>query len=219
MTEHKPFIMPKPESAKFLAELEECINDSGYKIDGIWRVKDWQSTARALYADQLVESRDSSFVTGFESHVWMLNYLFGNRSLILTLDAQETSANAHLSMLEDVFAIKQKFRRNMKGCYDGTLLTLLDLSKIPELKYNGQSGLLGTSKGGVFKPLNNGSYDGSWDYVYFKYVHCPEPERNMKELDILKNLGIFNQENIITPSDWEIMKYQKTMIPPSEVKG
>lgn len=107
----------------------------------------------------------------------------------------------------------------MLGCEDGTFLVSLDLSKVPELGIQGQEGILGTGNNGSYQPFDQ-KYEGSWDYVFFKYVHSPDPELRflVREWNLLRTMGVISPQNLISFDDWEAMKFLKTMTPPSELR-
>lgn len=218
-TKVKVYLMPKPECAGHLDKLEDIINQSYYVIKEIYKVNDWESVARQIYSDQLKHA-DKSFVNGFEAHVWALKQMYGNRSLILTLDRDSKEGSPDLaSKLKDAINIKKYFRDSMLGCEDGTFLVTLNAEKIPGLRIDGFKGVLGTASNGVYSPFDE-KYAGRWDYVFFKYVHCPDFDPKLsaltKEWDILNNSGVISPQNLLSRDDWMKMKYLKTMIPLSE---
>ena len=49
---------------------------------------------------------------------------------------------------------------------------------------------------------------GRWKGVFFHYVHCADPgiENFTRELDILRESGVFNERNIIDEKQWQLCK-------------
>lgn len=210
-------MMPKPDCTSYLDKLEEVINANGYRIYEIYRILDWRNLARQVYQPRIDESQD--FGNGFEAHAWLLNYLWGNRAVALLLDTDEDKP---LDVrVNETLGIKRAFRKQMHGgIRDATFLALMDINKIADLDYEPPEGILGSnSPEQGFVPFNIIEEPGKWDFIYFKYIHCPD--HDMKtfnyEVSVLENNSIFVPENLISFEDWKKMKLLKTMIPPSEI--
>ena len=207
------YIMAKPECNRFLDGLEAVLDSFGLWRDKVYRVNDWEQAARAIYEPQLEVSHNCSR-EGFESHIWVNKHLFGNNALVMTL---ENSVEESLEQgLKRVHTAKEYFRRMMKGCYDNTFFVCINTEQIDSLKGIGESGSLGCMNE-RFVPFCD---CGTWDYVFFKYVHSPDPQVLCLEYEwkTMCELGIFRPENVISMDSYELMKRLKTLIPPGELK-
>jgi len=215
MVKTELYVMPKPECGKFLTQLEECLNNNNFFIKKIYAVKDWETVARSIYLPKL-GGENKNFVLGFESHAWVLKNLFGNRALVLKVDKDENSSLDN--KLRELYNAKESFRDKMIGGEGRTYVVCINTDRIQELRAKGKKGILGVDYHGKFKTFNK-NYNGSWDYVYFKYVHCPDPSLKLlkREWAILNDTGIISPLNLVNFKDWNLMKKTGSMIPFSEV--
>lgn len=210
------YLMPKPECAPHLTYLDNLIHQSPLKITGVYEVKDWENTARRIYAPQL-EVGSATFNQGFEEHVWLLKYMFGNRTVVLILNSEQEDLQTKLL---EATKLKTTFRESRLGAEDYSFITMLNLDKIPDLNPDGLKGELGVKANKHFSIFGTNQFRGTWDYVFFKYVHSPDPELEhlYRELQVLTELGILDQENQLPLKEWDCMKKLKTLMPISELK-
>jgi len=84
------FTIVKPDGGRYLTELEQTLNERQIFITDVYAIQDWEKISRSIYKEQLQDS-SRSFRVGFESHVWLCQYLFGNQGLLLLLNAEATN--------------------------------------------------------------------------------------------------------------------------------
>ena len=165
--EIKLYVMPKPECAPYLSELEDGIVTGGFNIEEFYIVKDWEGLSRVVYRDQL-KSPDPNFIAGFENHVKLSRYLYGNRSCILIVD--QTKIHSLQDKCIELHKIKDKFRQKLSKSLDGTFFLAADTNRLSEGRFlGGNEGIIGVYNKG-FTPIRN-DFKGLWDYFYFKYIH------------------------------------------------
>ena len=163
------FLMPKPECAPYLSELEDTIIESKFKIEEVYLVRNWEHTSRLIYQHQL-ENSDDNFRFAFENHVILLKYMYGNRSCILVVDQADNEESDIKDKCEDVYRIKGKFRNKLSKTLDGTFFLAADTNRLSEGRFlGGNEGIIGVYNKG-FTPIRN-DFKGLWDYFYFKYIH------------------------------------------------
>lgn len=213
----EPFIMVKPDGARYLLELEQVLLEHKISIRCVYYVSDWERAARSLYEPEL-QSCGREFCASFESHVWLTRYLFGNQSLVLTLDIRNDNQDIR-ELARIVHEIKDYFRSRVPESRDGTFLIALNLDRLSGDFYQGigTKGVLGIlSSEGFFTPLSEDGSIGSWEYHYFKYIHAPDgAEELMRQWRVLVQLGIVFDENRISKQEWELLKTLRCLVPPN----
>jgi len=181
-------------------------------------VTDWEKIARLIYQKQLQDA-PRSFLVGFESHVWLCQYLFGNQALLLLLNAQAISPNWNLQV-KAVYETRNGFRDRFPAASNGTIAIAVNLDKFEGDSFRGsgkKKGNLGISQPGSFDPLFDGISRGRWYGNYFKYVHAPEnPEELSLQFQALAGLGIMTEENKVAKEEWGILKQIHCLVPPSK---
>jgi hypothetical protein len=212
------FMLVKPDGGRYLTEIEQTLNERNIFIADVYAVSDWERIARAMYQKQLQES-SRSFRIGFDSHVWLCRYLFGNDALLLLLNAQATITDWNLQV-KAVYEARNGFRNKYSASSNGTIAIAINLNKLEGNSFRGsgiKKGHLGISQPNSFDPLFDGISKGRWDGNNFKYVHAPE---NFEELtyqyQALSRLDVMSEENRIDKEEWEILKQMHCLVPPSK---
>ena len=81
----RPFIIIKPDGSHYLPEITQTLEENRIQITEVFFIKDWEAAARAIYEPQLKAS-SQDFNVGFETHIWLTKYLFGNCALLLLVN-------------------------------------------------------------------------------------------------------------------------------------
>jgi len=213
-----PFVIVKPDGGRYLKELEETLTEKQISIMDIYHIEDWETVARSLYREQL-ETSSRSFCVGFETHVWLCQYLFGNQGLLLLLDTESNEFNLD-SKVQTVYEAREYFRKNFFAS-NGTFTIAVNLDKFEDKTFKGSGkkrGTLGIFESNSFDPLiEEGGSEGTWYRNYFKYIHAPG---NTEELSFqfrtLVDLGIIREENRIMKEEWDLLKFLRCLTPPSK---
>lgn len=206
----KLFLIPKPESAKYLQDIEDILSKDEFILKGIYAIDDWGQLARAIYKQQLDEGTND-FRMAFEGHIRVSQILFGNESVLLTISNpyQDLSEG-----LETFIQKKQEIRESLAKKGHENLLICANLERISQEIFSdyGVAGTLGVNSERNFYPFEG--YMGVWDYFYFKFIHIPDPKLNSlkREWSILLKWGILN--NDISKDKWQLMKTLGTLTTP-----
>lgn len=211
------FVVVKPDGGRYLKELEETLNENHISVIDVYCIDDWEKVARSIYKKQL-ETSSRSFYVGFESHIWLCQYLFGNQGLLLLLDPSGENFSLE-SKIQVVHEARENFRSKFFASND--IFTIaVNLDKFDSEAFRGSEkrrGILGTFHSNSIDPLVGNDSEGTWYRNYFKYIHTPE---NVDELSFqfkkLMDLGIFKEENRIEKEEWEMLKYLHCLTPPSK---
>lgn len=213
------FVVVKPDGSRYLKELEETLIEKHISITGVYCINDWEKVARSIYKRQL-ETSSRSFCVGFESHIWLCQYLFGNQGLLLLLDPGGENLGLE-SKAQALHEARESFRSKFFASND-VFTIAVNLDKFDSEAFKGSDkirGTLGTFHSGSIDPLVGSDSDGVWYCNYFKYIHAPE---NIDELNFqfkeLVSLGILKEENRVDKEEWDMLKYQRCVIPPSKYK-
>lgn len=217
-TGERLFMLVKPDGGRYLTEIEQTLNERNIFITDVYAVSDWERIARAMYQRQLEES-SRPFRVGFDSHVWLCRYLFGNQALFLLLNAQTTNTDWNLQV-KAVYEARNGFRDKFSASSNGTIAIAINLNKLEGDPFRGsgkKKGHLGISQPNSFDPLFDGISKGRWDGNYFKYVHAPEnPGELSYQYQALSSLNVMSEENRVDKEEWEILKQMHCLIPPSK---
>ncbi len=212
------FMVVKPDGGRYLAEIDQTLKERKIVVTDVYAVTDWERTARSIYQRQL-QNAPRSFRVGFESHVWLCQYLFGNQALLLLLDAQTVDSNWE-SQVKAVFEARNGFRDKFPAASNGTIAIAINLDKFGRDSFRGsgkKKGHLGISQPGSFDPLFDGISRGRWYGNYFKYLHAPgDPEELSFQFQALTDLGIMTEENKVDRREWEVLKRIHCLVPPSK---
>ncbi|MBU0958704.1 MAG: hypothetical protein KKB31_02035 [Nanoarchaeota archaeon] len=188
---------------RFVKELDPYLTEEGFSVDFRHPISDWHSLANKLYAPQL---QDSVFASEFNAYLWITKSLFGNNALAYQISREE-EVERNLSDLKE---LKDRFRRDISEKIDDPITFLINLDRLKTYQP------VETGKRGIIHigqiPLEEGSYDGRWDYFFFKYIHTPDnKDCHEREEGILRSLGIYNRR--ITEDQWAQMKETGTLTP------
>lgn len=213
------FVIVKPDGSRYLSELEQTLNERGLFVSNVYFVQDWETTARTIYERQL-QTSSRSFCVGFESHIWLCRYLFGNQALLLLFDTEAAGLSLD-SQAQALYEARNCFRSKFSAS-DDTFVIAVNLDKFPGEAFRGsgkKKGHLGISQPNSFTPLIERESRGRWYGNYFKYIHAPE---NFDELcfqfKALTELGILKEENRIEKEEWEKLKFMHCLTPPSRYR-
>ena len=212
------FMIVKPDGGRYLAELEQTLNERQTFITDVYTIQDWERVARSIYKKQLQNS-SRSFCVGFESHVWLCQYLFGNHGLLLLLDTEAKNLSFN-SQTQAVHEARDSFRSKFSASND-IFAMAVNLDRLSGWSFRGsgkKKGYLGISQPNSFDPLfDEEKSKGRWFNNYFKYIHAPQNSEELSyQFQALVELGIFRKENEIDIEEWEMLKYMHCLVPPSK---
>lgn len=214
----KTFAVVKPDGGRYLAEIEQTLNERNILVTDVYAVSDWEKFARTIYQRQLQNS-SRSFCLGFESHLWLCQYLFGNQALLLMLVYHEGNSNLN-SQIKAIHEARNSFRGKFSATSNGTLAIAVNLDRLEEDRFRGmeiKNGNLGISQLNSFDPLFTGISRGRWFGNYFKYMHTPETQDELIfQFQKLIELNSMTEENKVSREEWEILKQIHCLIPPSK---
>jgi hypothetical protein len=124
--EMKPFVIVKPEGARYLKEIEQTINENGFLWENLFLVNDWESVAKELYGNEFFKK--NGFKTEIEATLWVTKFLFGNNALLITLkNRNKTNDWKILARYGD--RIKKKFREVHSDLVDIKLFTMVQVGE------------------------------------------------------------------------------------------
>jgi len=202
------FVIVKPDGGRYLRELDDTLGENKLVINNVYFVEDWEKVARSIYQKQLDRS-SRSFYVGFESHIWLCQYLFGNNGLLLMLDSNSQPADLK-NKTQIVHEARESFRNKFPASY-GTFTIAVNLEKLEGDRFVGsgkKKGVLGIIQSASTEPLISEGSEGVWYRNYFKYIHAPE---NVEELEFqytqLIALDIMSEHNKISKDEWELLKF------------
>lgn len=214
-----PFIVVKPDGGRYLKELDDTLKENGITINEVYFIENWEEVARSIYQKQL-DGTSRSFYVGFESHVWLCQYLFGNNGLLLTLGINDQNSGFE-AKTQTVHETRESFRKKFPAS-NGIFTIAVNLEKFDGDRFTGsgkKKGVLGVQSD-TLEPLIEGESEGVWYRNYFKYIHAPE---NTEELIFQHNklveLNIMSEQNKISKDEWELLKYLRCVVPPSKYKS
>lgn len=193
----------KPESRKYLSQIEYSLESEDFKIKSRHSIKSWTNLARYLYEPQVQESR--VFASELDCYLKLTNYFFGDSGAVLLLSKKGNI----IKNLEQLYEFKKNLRKKILYELNDSIKVFIDMDKFdPEQRYHiGTRGALG---------FGNEIFRGRWAYFFFKQIHVPDPNIASleREMTILKNNGILNEE--IPPGIWEQMKQMESLVLPSK---
>ncbi len=213
------FVVVKPDGGRYLKELDATLSENNVLIKDVYFIEDWEKVARSIYQKQL-DSASRSFYVGFESHIWLCQYLFGNNGLLLTLDTGdlETDLKAKTQIVHDA---RESFRKKFFAS-NGTFTIAVNLEKLDGDRFSGSGkvkGILGVVQPEATEPLIEDGSEGVWYRNYFKYIHAPESVEELEfQYSKLLGLDIMNEQNRISKNEWELLKFIRCLTPPSRYK-
>lgn len=144
----------------------------------------------------------------FEVHIWINNFYFGNKALVVMLSKNDTKNLEELS--QETFLLKKKIRNLLNETKNGTTSIIVDINKISIVgKINNNNGSLLLRKNNDFKILDSVFPDeGRFKCYFLNYVHCPDQEWSFfkREIAILNDNDVFKEENLLNVKDWEMCK-------------
>ena len=197
------FTLLKPEMKRCVDSLDTYLVGAGFKIDSRHPIKNWEETAREVYAPQMV---DPQFASEFNVYLWMTKNLFGNDAVAYQL-SRDASTEQNL---KDLGGVKQRFRSDFLERLDGPLNMMVNLDRISTYQP------IETGKRGIIyigdKPLQEGNFNGRWDYFFFKYIHTSDnPESHEREKNVLMSRGVYDTK--ISDRQWKQMVATGTLTP------
>lgn len=194
----KPFAIVKPHGNRYLEELEDLFQQNHLFIKKVYFISDWETTARSIYAHQL-DSDNQYSKARFESDIWINRQIFGNHALVLIF--QSLNEESIEKQIEVLHSTKDQFRNKIKEMEDNKFTINVKIGRFLSETLVESSKISFGNKENVF---------------YLKYIHSPgDFEELLREWSILANLGIFAQENEITPKEWGLLKFLRCVTPPS----
>lgn len=186
--------------------LDPYLAQAGFKVDSRHPIKDWEETARQLYATQMT---DPKFASEFNVYLWMTKNLFGNHAV-----AYQLSRDASVEQnLYDLMELKERFRNEVSEKLDSSLNIMVNLEKISSHQPTkiGTKGIVNIGN----KPLKEGHFDGRWDYFFFKYIHTSDnPVFHEREENVLRAREVYDSR--ISDNQWKQMIATGTLTPLNE---
>lgn len=211
------FIIVKPDGGRYLKELDNTLKENQVTINGVYFIEDWENVARSIYQKQL-DKTSRSFYVGFESHIWLCQYLFGNNGLLLTLDINNQNIGFE-DKTQIVHETRESFRKKFPAS-NGMFTIAVNLEKFDEDRFSGsgkKKGVLGVMQSEYLEPLIESGSEGVWYRNYFKYIHAPENnEELIFQYNKLVSLNIMSEQNKISKDEWELLKFLRCVVPPSK---
>ncbi len=132
------YVLLKPDASTYLPEISSIINQHGFEVKQILMTNKLTEFALGLY-----QGRPPAYLALIKKHLENLNYLFGNRALILILDKQVP----YQKLIDEIFDLKHEVRSkfSLTHAHDGRIIvgdTTSDLNLIhcpdPEAKFFNQ---------------------------------------------------------------------------------
>ena len=204
-----PFILVKPSCIEHFHLLLRTIDGHQLKIkDAFWNNK-CAEISRKIYKKNISQDSGDNFRIGLEGHIKIINWFFGNRSLILFLNSKRGKLSLQ-KPLARVKKIKKDFRKMMIGGENlRSLFIILNLRYIErdeKVLRNFQKGLVGIEEKNHFVQLSKDkSY---WDYYYFKYIHCSDSLDDLREeVGILGEMGLLTREHRLSRKDLKFIEH------------
>jgi len=202
----KSYMMVKPCGGRYIEEVEQHIDRSPVIVDSRYFVDDWETVANELYAEE-IKKHSPRFYEDFQAHIWVNKYFFGNEALVYVLKNPETTYKV---LLDDTFRLKQAIRGSLNATKDGTCMFVLDVNRIDIpgkiAQDNGNLTLTQDGKSTEFDDML--AQLGRWKSYFLNYVHCPDAkvEDFQRELEILRQFGIFEEENKVDEKGFTLCK-------------
>jgi len=213
------FVVVKPDGGRYLKELDSTLSENKIIIKEVYFIEDWEKVARSIYQKQL-DSASRSFYVGFESHIWLCQYLFGNNGLLLILDTSDRQAGLK-AKTQTVYDARESFRKKFPAS-NGTFTIAVNLEKLDSDRFSGsgkKKGILGVVQPESTEPLIEDGSEGVWYRNYFKYIHAPENAEELKfQYSKLIDLDIMTEQNRISKDELELLKFLRCLTPPSRYK-
>lgn len=186
-----------------MGSLDTYLEGGGFKIDSKHPIIDWETVSREIYAPQFSSPQ---FTSEFNTYLWLTKNFFGNGAIAYKLSCDGTLEKN----IEALMGLKSKFRRETAERLDSPINILVNLDKLARVPQPLKIGKPGILKIGD-SPLEEGSFQGRWDYFFFKYVHSPDNRQAYeRENQILNNLGVYNYK--INKDEWAQMVQLRTLI-------
>lgn len=215
------FLIAKPYSGQYLELLLGVISKNGLHPHSIYATDRWGEIARKIYQKN-IDRMGSEFKVGLEGHIRLVNFLFGNRAIILLLKGSDSNALDE----EETLMLAQKVKNELRSQAPGgekleDIIVFMNLAQIDigcEIGGVVATGILGLRDDeGNFKAISKIS--GAWDYYYFKYVHAPDNLQELyEELEILQKMGALNPDTEISFQEFLIMAKLQTLVPAKMLK-
>lgn len=165
-----PFIIAKPYSGQYLELLLEIISKKGLQPRSVYGTDRWGDIARRIYQKN-VDRIGHKFKVGLEGHIRLVNFLFGDRAVVLLL---EGSGNTNMD-IQEALSLTQEVKRDLRAQVPGgerleDIIVFMNLKKVgigcdPEGVC--PTGIIGVKNDdGEFKAIS--STPGAWDFYYFR---------------------------------------------------
>ena len=197
------FTLLKPEMRRCVDSLDPYLVEAGFKIDSRHPIKNWEETARKVYTPQMA---DPKFASEFNVYLWITKNLFGSHAVAYQL-SRDASAEKNI---EDLTELKGRFRSDVSERLDGPINMMVNLDKISthQPMEIGKRGIIHIGD----RPLQEGYFDGRWDYFFFKYIHISDSlKAHEREENVLRTIGVYDAK--ISNKQWEQMVATGTLTP------
>ena len=200
------FTLLKPEMKRCVDSLDSYLTRAGFKIDSRHPIKNWEETAREIYAPQMA---DPKFTSEFNVYLWITKNLFGDNAVAYQLSRNESRKQN----IKDLMEVKQRFRGDVSQKLDGPINIMVNLDQISTCQpiEIGKRGVIHIGD----EPLKTGSFNGRWDFFFFKYIHTSDNHESYeRENNVLIRRGIY--EVGISGKQWKQMIATETLTPLNE---
>lgn len=198
------FTILKPEMRRCIEALDPYLTEAGFKIDSRHSIPNWTSTAKEIYSFQL---SDPKFASEFGVYLWMTKNFFGDSAVAYQISRGESLEDD----LKHLMQVKSTFRSDLSRKLDDPINFMVNLDKLSTY----QPTKLG-KRGTIMiegAPLEEGNFDGRWDYFFFKHIHTSDNTHvHEKEEGVLRAHGIYNDQ--INEEQWNQMVEMGTLTPP-----
>lgn len=197
---YQPYLMLKPYFLKHMYILtEEFFSKFGLQFKYAYKIDNWSEIALEIYKPT-VKKLGKSFELGLLGHIDCVTTFWKNEALLIFFEPMESEKES----FERVIKLKQYLRNKLPGGPEGKdyiLLSNLDYVNI-EKELKEQLPKVLPNLGG--NPIS--TYEGAWDYFFFKYIHCPDIiEECKQEMLIYNTHNILSDLNFISKDDFDIM--------------
>lgn len=200
------FLLITPEGFRYLDSIKKEVLHNGFEIISKHHIFSWSNVFRA-FNKKYLEEKDELFRNQTEAHIWLKNYIFGDYAQVWLLKKNSLTDAA---LLKEITNLKLLIRSKYRASRDGTFTIIADLCKLGFNPDSIRPAYLGTFQGNSFQIIDESiSQIGKFDFYFFKYVHCPDPNLcdAKREIEILEDMNVISEETIITKEEWAKITY------------
>ena len=181
------YFIVKPDGIRYLDEILSDIEHTFQEIK-YFAVDDFESLIKKLYYKHY-ETKGASFVESYDSYLYGIKEIFGNKALLAIISDRERS---YSELSERIFFEKMKIRRKYINDNIGIITNYGD-KKSNYVRYVDQNGNLKAPR--ILSEIGNIRIND------MNIIHSPDPDEDTtkKELQIIIDNGILQDKNMLTP--------------------